>query len=319
MLAVSVIIPNYNHARYLQQRIESVLFQTFTDFELIILDDLSTDNSKEIIEKYSKFDKRISFYPSAKNSGSPFAQWNKGVMLAKNDLIWIAESDDFCSSNLLQLLVNQHLQNPDIQLAYCQSNAVDEEGNLIGSLKIYTDDLDANLFKNDFRMEGFEFIANYLIHKNVILNASAVVFSKAAYLHIGGAKESLTTSGDWLVWLQMLCFGKVAFVSQPLNNFRRHRGSVIAKADAQPETTIYKEQYAGTMRILFEMFVNKNRVALPTSARQFNNLNISNDKAHKGFFYLRNRAFVKAWILILNASFFPYFRSGFIKKALLRL
>jgi glycosyltransferase involved in cell wall biosynthesis len=117
MPSVSVIIPNYNHARFLSERIESVLQQSFTDFECIVLDDGSTDNSRGIIEGYAARDARIKFYPSQINSGSPFVQWNKGVQLAKHDLIWIAESDDSCDADLLASLVNIHLQNPGIGLA----------------------------------------------------------------------------------------------------------------------------------------------------------------------------------------------------------
>ncbi len=81
---ISVIIPNYNHAFYLEQRIESILSQNFKDFEVIILDDKSTDNSKEIIEKYRNHPPHIStiIYNEA-NSGSTFIQWNKGVSLSK--------------------------------------------------------------------------------------------------------------------------------------------------------------------------------------------------------------------------------------------
>lgn len=94
---VSVIVPNYNHAQYLDIRLKSILAQTYTDFEIIILDDNSIDNSKEIIKRYEK-DVHISHIICNKtNSGSPFIQWNRGFQYAKGDLIWIAESDDCCS------------------------------------------------------------------------------------------------------------------------------------------------------------------------------------------------------------------------------
>lgn len=94
---VSVIIPNYNHAQYLEERIQSVLSQTYTDFELIVLDDCSSDNSVEIIRNMSFAGKRdnVRFYFNETNSGNTYMQWKKGISLAKGDYIWIAESDDF--------------------------------------------------------------------------------------------------------------------------------------------------------------------------------------------------------------------------------
>jgi len=104
MPKVSVVIPNYNHARFLRRRVESVLQQTFQDFEVILLRRLLTDDSDR-------------FYPSMlrssedKNSvqreelGSTFKQWNKGVGLAHGEYVWIAESDDYADERFLERLV----------------------------------------------------------------------------------------------------------------------------------------------------------------------------------------------------------------------
>ena len=92
---VSVIVPNYNHARYLEQRLDSVFGQTYPNFEVIILDDSSTDNSLEIINRY-KYNPHLSqIVVNKTNSGSVFKQWAKGLSLAKGEWIWIAESDDY--------------------------------------------------------------------------------------------------------------------------------------------------------------------------------------------------------------------------------
>src|SRR5260370_20691240 len=97
MPTVSVIIPNYNHARYLRQRIESVLRQTYQDFEVILLDDCSTDDSRSILSSYAG-DSRVRMEFNEVNSGSTFKQWNKGVRLARVEYVWIAESDDYADN-----------------------------------------------------------------------------------------------------------------------------------------------------------------------------------------------------------------------------
>lgn len=100
--SVSIIIPNYNHALFLKQRIESVLNQTFQDFEVIILDDCSTDYSRDIIELYRGHPKVKEIVYNTQNSASPFIQWGKGIDLAEGDYIWIAESDNIVDTKFLQ-------------------------------------------------------------------------------------------------------------------------------------------------------------------------------------------------------------------------
>jgi glycosyltransferase involved in cell wall biosynthesis len=115
---VSVIVPNYNHARFLRRRIDSILAQTFKDFELILLDDDSTDESLTILRDYAG-EPGIRLESNTVNSGSPFNQWNKGVRLARGRYIWIAESDDYADPRLLERLVRLLDENSAIGLAYC--------------------------------------------------------------------------------------------------------------------------------------------------------------------------------------------------------
>ena len=91
---ISIIVPNYNHEKYLKQRLESVFNQTYSNFEVILLDDCSTDSSLNILAEYIKNSKVSHCIFNEANSGNTFIQWNKGISLAKGDYIWIAESDD---------------------------------------------------------------------------------------------------------------------------------------------------------------------------------------------------------------------------------
>src|ERR1700756_5018477 len=100
MPTVSVIVPNYNHARFLPKRIDSILRQSFQDFELILLDDCSTDDSRSILSQHAS-DPRVRIEFNQVNSGSPFKQWNRGVGLARGQYIWIAESDDYADERFL--------------------------------------------------------------------------------------------------------------------------------------------------------------------------------------------------------------------------
>lgn len=101
---VSVIIPNYNYARFLQQRIESVLAQTYTDYEIILLDDASTDDSVSILNHYKTNSRVAHLEINSVNTGSPFAQWQKGISLSRGKYIWIAESDDAADASFWRKL-----------------------------------------------------------------------------------------------------------------------------------------------------------------------------------------------------------------------
>ena len=113
---VSVILPNYNHSAYLKPRLESILNQTYHNFELIILDDASTDNSHNMLKAYRNHPKVSHFEINERNTGSPFRQWLKGIKVAKGDFIWIAESDDFCKLDFLETQV-RCLENSDVAVA----------------------------------------------------------------------------------------------------------------------------------------------------------------------------------------------------------
>ncbi len=113
---VSIILPNFNHAPFLQKRLDSIFNQTWQNFELILLDDCSTDSSLKTLEKYKNHPNVSHFIVNDKNSGSPFKQWEKGISLAKGDYIWIAESDDFCELNFLESQLT-HLKQTVVAVA----------------------------------------------------------------------------------------------------------------------------------------------------------------------------------------------------------
>lgn len=242
-LKVSVIIPNYNHAAFLKQRIDSVLTQTYPHSELIILDDYSTDNSREVIEQYRQHPKVSHIVYNEENSGSPFKQWIKGIALSKGDWIWIAESDDYCLPHLLSELVNAVQKCPDAVLSYCQSFEVDGKGKVAGDLLWHVADLDAQHWKSDFCTAGTEEIKKYLLHRNTIPNASAVLFKKSAYEQADKSFESMKLCGDWLLWIQLLKQGAVAFKSQPLNFFRQHGATTRVLNSSEKRKKRFEEEY----------------------------------------------------------------------------
>lgn len=222
---VSVIVPNYNYAHYLAQRLESIFAQTVQDFELIYLDDASTDNSDEVLARFDT-DGRLQQFHNEVNGGNVFKQWNKGVREAKGKYIWLAEADDFAAPTLLENLLAKLEADSRIGLAYCGSLVVDENGQVIERAEDWLDHLDTQRWQHDFRNTGQSECARYLVHRNTIFNASAVMFRRELFEKIGYAEESYRLSGDWITWVRMLLLSDIAYVSQPLNYFRRHSQTV---------------------------------------------------------------------------------------------
>lgn len=227
---ISVIIPNYNHAKFLKERIDSILNQTFQDFELIILDDCSTDNSREIIESYRQLP-NVSIFYNSKNSGSPFKQWKKGIKLAKGKYIWIAESDDFAEPTFLERMM-QILEKGN-GLAYCRSMDVDQNGIKKNDF-FWADGLDKNRWKSDYENNGVDEIKNHLVYRCTIPNASACVFEKElAPLNCGF--EKMRYCGDWLFWIKLLENTSIGFSAETLSHFRHHEGSTRNKKNERQE------------------------------------------------------------------------------------
>jgi glycosyltransferase involved in cell wall biosynthesis len=227
---VSVIVPNYNHAGFLQQRIDSILEQTFTDFELIILDDKSTDSSVEVIEKYRGNLHVTHVVYNEINSGSSFVQWSKGMSLCQGEYIWIAESDDVADKDFLGTMAKVLDQNESVSVAYCQSYAIDETGQVTGTCLKLTDKLDKEKWKHDFVADGTDYIKKYMIFQNVIPNASGVLFRKSAIEKSGNPYQSYRLNGDWHFWITLLHNSGIAYVAACLNYFRMHSNTVRSQA-----------------------------------------------------------------------------------------
>lgn len=243
---VSAIIPNYCHARYLNERIQSVLNQTYQNFEVIILDDCSPDNgaSRAVIEKYRRNPHVSHIVYNEVNSGSTFKQWEKGINLAKGELIWIAESDDKCLPSLLEILVRQFEENDNIVLAFCKTVAFSDDGK--------ENRLDPLPLSSTRVFESKEFISQYMTHGCPMLNASACLFKKEVAQKIDKQYMSFRGAGDRLFWTEISEYGDVAAVNEWLNYMRQHptnstkkyyRDGTNQKEDKSVLDYIYKNGY----------------------------------------------------------------------------
>lgn len=229
MPKISIIIPNYNHAPYLEMRIRSVLAQTLTDTEVILLDDCSTDGSLDILARYRHHPKVAHCIFNQANSGSTFRQWERGMACATGEYIWIAESDDLAAPHFLSHLSGALDAHPTVGLAYCQSVKIDAAGSTIGSWKDQTDGILGNPWKNSFVAKGRDVLRSFFLLQNVVPNASAVLLRRRCLPpDILRDAASYTINGDWYVWSNILLSADIAFVNQHYNFCRFHlqKGSI---------------------------------------------------------------------------------------------
>ncbi|HEX4854986.1 glycosyltransferase [Arenimonas sp.] len=236
---VSVVVPNYNYAGYLRARLASIAGQDLPVYEIIVLDDASTDGSAESLR-----DLRAGITPvprlhlASVNGRSVFRQWANGVAMAHGDYVWIAEADDLSTPAFLETLVTPMQQDASIVMAYCQSRPIDSEGRVLApDYADWTRDLSPTRWTARYVATGGEEARAGLGLRNTIPNVSAVVFRREVLAKVLGEHlgeiVALTTAGDWVTYLQVLQHGRILFDPTPCNLHRRHRDSVVAGQDAQ--------------------------------------------------------------------------------------
>lgn len=239
-------MPNYCHAPFLRERLDSILGQDYPNKEVILIDDASSDNSVEILQEYATRPEVKTLIINAVNSGNTFLQWQKGLQAAEGEYVWIAESDDVADVRLLSTLVAV-LERPDAQgsrsvLAYARSVKIDREGQ-----EIYR--RPDRWERHDFAMDGRQFIKKHLLGYSRICNASAVVFRREAAMGVDMQRVAqYPASGDRLFWITLASMGAVSYVAAPLNRFRQHRQKVSGKAARNGENSVQDHAIYASVR-----------------------------------------------------------------------
>ena len=252
---VSVVIPNYNYSRFLEERIDSIMLQSYPIYELIILDDCSTDDSLEtidkVLDKYKNTDVIIKKIYNKENGGSVFSQWQKGFENATGDYVWIAEADDSANLKFLETMM-QAFNDDKVVLSYAESMRIDENNKMIAdSCREWMEAISFTRWNKSYINDGIKEIQEALSVCNTIPNVSAVVFKKSNQLEIIEEAKQFKISGDWYIYFNLLKQGKVSYCSKSLNYFRKHSSSTstVAKKELELEELLIIQKmirdYAG--------------------------------------------------------------------------
>lgn len=226
---ISVVIPNYNYSKFLFQRMYSILNQTCKIYEIILLDDCSSDDSAK---KVKNLEKIISPYITMKtifnekNSGSAFKQWEKGFKEATGDYVWIAEADDYCDKKLLATL--QKGLTKDIVISYADTAFIDVDGKVfIGSIVKEIDIQKSGHYNKSFVNEGLKELEDYAFLNTTIANVSSCIIRNGDYAFFKEASKYKQV-GDWFIYANLMFYGSVKYTYKQLNYYRVHGNNVTS-------------------------------------------------------------------------------------------
>lgn len=225
---VSIIVPNYNHAPYLDRRLQSIYSQTYQNVEVILLDDCSNDESQEILKGYyNQYPEKTQIIFNTTNSGGVFFQWEKGLRLASGELVWIAESDDWCGHNFLEEMV-PFFDNEAVRLAYCKTLFMNADGaEQIWSISDYLFDIDPTLWEAPFVKTAHQLVNEGWAIKNIIPNVGSAVFRNPGEIDLLKDEQwkGMRICGDWVFYLHIIRGGLVGYSPKAINYFRIHHNN----------------------------------------------------------------------------------------------
>jgi glycosyltransferase involved in cell wall biosynthesis len=215
---VSVCIPTYNQAQFIGETIGSVLVQTYPHFELIIVDNASTDNTAEVVASFS--DPRIQYARNATNIGMA-PNWNRCLDLARGRYVAILSSDDLYQPTFLEKSMGLIAAHPDVHFTHTGSYFIDAGGKLLGVSAPPGPQLqDGNSIFREFWSERQL--------KNPVYFLS-IVYHRQRLMEIGGFSAELKAVADLWSWLLLAIDGVVGYIPEPLTSYRMHSGSVTGQ------------------------------------------------------------------------------------------
>jgi len=257
---VSVILPNYNHAKYLPQRIRSIAEQTYDNLEIIILDDKSSDESQEVIRRTVEdlgIKARLEF--NTVNSGNVFAQWRKGLSLATGDLVWICESDDFCEPDFVEKLVPT-FADESVNIAFGRIQFANAEGAFMEGLDRYREGAEPGIWDDTLTRPAAEWFDGAWGVNNIYANVGGGMFRRMALPEeVWTEARSFRICGDWFLYLHIAGAGQITYEPRAVAYFRQHGMNTSASNFHQ---RYYYDENMRILRLLAESWGISTRTRL---------------------------------------------------------
>lgn len=228
---VSVVIPNYNYAGYLGGAIGTALGQTYPDVEVVVVDDGSSDGSKEVLDAYGDRVKAI----FQQNRGVAAAR-NNGVRASRGEFVAFLDADDLWLPDKIERQVERFTENRNLGLVHVGVTEIDQAGNSLGER------LDGG--------EGREVWKNLLLFSpnGILGGGSGAMIPREVFDELGGFDERLSTSADWDLYFRIAIRYAVGFVAEPLLKYRVHSSNMHSNIDVMDRdmTLAYENAFGQT-------------------------------------------------------------------------
>jgi glycosyltransferase involved in cell wall biosynthesis len=234
---VSIVVASYNHAEYLEQRMESLLNQTYKYIEVIVIDDGSIDDSIEILRKYETHPK-VKLIVREKNGGWVEVS-NQGAEFSSGEFIIFANCDDACDLQMIERLVEGMQANPSAGISYCRSLMIKEDGKSIGDDFSKREKSFRFMCANDVLINKIK-MRIFLLYSCVIPNLSAALFRTKCFRDSGGLTMDYRVCSDWDLFFRVVKNHDVFYVAKPLNYFRQHTTTIRSNTN---ERVVYEEYF----------------------------------------------------------------------------
>jgi glycosyltransferase involved in cell wall biosynthesis len=232
---VSVVVASYNHAAFLEKRMESLIHQTYKDMEILVIDDCSPDNSVEILRRY-EFHPKVKLVIREKNGGWVTVS-NQGAELSSGEFVIFANCDDDCEPCMIERLVAAMKIHPSAGIVFCRSLVVDEHDQVMRDDFIVREPSFRARCASDTLLTRAE-ISRFLLHSCVIPNLSAALIRRECFTKVGNLSSAYSVCCDWDLFFRIAARYDVAYIAEPLNRFRQHKTTIRS---ATKERVIYEE------------------------------------------------------------------------------
>lgn len=235
MTKVTVWLTSYNHGIHLRESIESVLNQTYRDYELYIVDDCSTDDSKAVIEKYQKTDRRIKTIFHEKNIGESGLKWEIGHLLG--EYIAILHGDDKWEDTKLEKQVKYLDEHAEVEACFTGVSVIDENGNKYEGNHAYK-----RVFQEKNRTR-YQWLRYFFDNGNCLCHPSLLI-RKQAYFKYNLLSEGLNSLPDFDKWIKICMNRDIYIIPEKLTCFRVHDSEKNASGDtAEKQKRLFIEEY----------------------------------------------------------------------------
>lgn len=211
---ISVIMPCHNGERFLRSAVESVLRQSYDNFEIIFINDGSTDATEKIVCSFS--DSRLKYFYQNKRGVSRAR--NYGIKLSNGEFIALLDSDDLWSVEKLELLVKRINRGKETYFLHSSYYVINEKDDIIGKIKL---------------TQTSDILRRLLLEGNIIGPPSGVLVKREVFESVGGFDPLLSTAADWDMWIRIASRYPVGYIDEPLFKYRKHSSNMHYDIETQ--------------------------------------------------------------------------------------